>query len=523
MTNPELLAHRVLSSYRGRPLPERAWPVGYAALIDRYRLQVVVPQRLTAVSLRYRKSQTPEWLLLSNKAAPEDSLGGHLTAALKWEGVNLGVLASLFAVVEPDALTDFITAKPKGAYHRRVWFLYEWITGKTLPIADLGKARSVDVLDGSVQYALTGGDHSSRHRVRNNLPGNAIFCPLVSRTEELGAYNPSDLETKISAVLQRTHPDVIRRAAAFLELRDSKDSFKIEGEAPSDSRLRRWAQVIGQAGKSELSVEEFLRLQRVLISDTRFVTLGLRDEGGFIGEYDQYTRAPIPEHVDARPEDLPDLVKGVIDYIDRALKGGIDPVVVAAVAAFGLVYIHPFADGNGRLHRWLIHHVLAYGGVTPQKIVFPISSVILRRLDEYRDVLESYSRPFLELIEWEETETHNVRVINETSTFYQYFDATRHAEFLYSCVQTTVDEDLPSEIDFLRKRREFGKSVQELIDFPSRTEHQLFTFLHQNDGRLSKKRREGEFEKLHDSEVEEIEELYSEIFTSLTDVREVPR
>ncbi len=37
----------------------------------------------------------------------------------------------------------------------------------------------------------------------------------------------------------------------------------------------------------------------------------------------------------------------------------LDPIVSAAILAFGFVYIHPFEDGNGRLHRYLFHHVLA--------------------------------------------------------------------------------------------------------------------------------------------------------------------
>ncbi|HIP51694.1 MAG TPA: hypothetical protein EYG94_06355 [Campylobacterales bacterium] len=30
--------------------------------------------------------------------------------------------------------------------------------------------------------------------------------------------------------------------------------------------------------------------------------------------------------------------------------------------AFSFVYIHPLEDGNGRIHRYLIHHVLAERG-----------------------------------------------------------------------------------------------------------------------------------------------------------------
>ena len=43
-------------------------------------------------------------------------------------------------------------------------------------------------------------------------------------------------------------------------------------------------------------------------------------------------------------------------------------MVAAAAVAFGFVYIHPFEDGNGRLHRWRIHHVLARAGFRVEQL-----------------------------------------------------------------------------------------------------------------------------------------------------------
>ena len=66
----------------------------------------------------------------------------------------------------------------------------------------------------------------------------------------------------------------------------------------------------------------------------------------------------------------------------------LDPVIAAAILAFGFVYIHPFEDGNGRIHRYLIHHILSKRGFNPPQLVFPVSAAILDRIEDYRGVLE---------------------------------------------------------------------------------------------------------------------------------------
>jgi hypothetical protein len=312
---------------------------------------------------------------------------------------------------------------------------------------------------------------------------------MVRRTPALQAAADKQLDKRVRVEIGRVRPDLVARAAAFILLNDSKSSFAIEGEKPSGARAVRWGQAIAQAGNNPVTLTEFDRLQSIVIGDARFVKLGFRMQGGFVGVHDRDSGDPIPDHISARHDDITDLLTGLVVYTERTLTEAFDPVVAAAVLAFGFVYIHPYEDGNGRIHRWLIHHALAAASYNPPGLVFPISAAILRQLDAYRTVLETYSRPLLPEIEWQRTQSGNVEVLNHTADFYRYFDATAHAEFLYECVEKTIIHDLPEEVYFLEAFDRFGDGVQQVVDMPSAQIELLQKFLQQNGGQLSQRAR----------------------------------
>ncbi len=496
--------------FQDRRLPERATPAGYAALIDACSLQVPLPRTLSATGERHRILEEGGWRLLTPRHAPRSTLEAHLTFALKYEGLDLVVLKRLFLAVDAVEIESIVRHTPTGRYARRLWFLYEWLTGQRLNLPDAARGDYVPVVNPQQQWAVP-GKNSARQRVRNNLPGTPDFCPLVRRTETLEELVNLDLAKRARAVVAAVPGDLLARTAAFLLLKDSRSSYAIEGERPPQNRIQRWGRTVGEAGRQPIDLDELLRLQKIVIGDERFVRLGLRTEGGFVGEHDRDTGAPFPDHVSARHEDLASLIEGMVAF-DRDPAVALDPVIAAAALAFGFVYIHPFADGNGRIHRYLIHHVLARRGFNPPGVVLPVSAAILDRVDEYGAILEDYSRRLLLLIEWEPTERGNVRVLNDTADFYRFFDATPHAEFLFQCVRRTIEEDLPDETDFLRRYDRFTGHLQTIADMPDRTAALLFRFLRQNAGRLSRRAREREFKMLTDGEAEGIERHYNEVF-----------
>jgi hypothetical protein len=496
--------------FQERRLPEQATPAGYSALIGAYGLQVPLPRTLCAIGQHHRMTEEGGWRIMTPRHAPYATLDGHLTFALKYEGLDLTTLKRLFLEVGSGAIEALVSNKSTGSYARRIWFLYEWLTGTLLELPDAPGGRYVPVVDPDRQWAPD-GENAPRYRVRNNLPGTPAFCPLVFRTQALERFVSLKLSDRARATVADVPRDLLARAAAFLLLKDSRSSFAIEGERPPHDRIQRWGRAIGEAGRQLLDRDELLRLQKIVMGDARFIRLGFREDGGFVGEHDRETRMPLPDHISARPEDLSFLIDGMIAF-DRSPAQALDAVIAAAVLAFGFVYAHPFEDGNGRIHRYLIHHVLAERGFNPPGVVFPVSAAILERIDDYRQVLETYSRRLLPLIEWEPTPALNVRVLNDTGDFYRYFDATPHAEFLYACVQKTIEEDLPAETHFLQRYDVFRRQVEAFLDMPERLIDLLFRFLSQNDGRLSQRARTQEFRELTEEEAQRVEAIYGEFF-----------
>lgn len=500
--------------FHGRTVPEKATLVGYGAIIEKLKLPVPIPTTLALISNKRRAYRVDGWKVFSSRNAIEDTLYKHLVFALKYEGVNLLVFKKLFDLLTEKEIIDLLKIEPTGQYSRKIWFLYEWLTGKILDVPDIEIKSYVPVIDEELQYANAVSINSSRHRIKNNLPGTVNFCPLIFKTAKLEKYISDDLAHKSKLVIKDIHKDILLRTSAFLMLKDSKASFSIEGENPSHNRAARWGRAIGQAGSKPLSKDELLRLQQIVIEDTRFVKMGYRTEGGFIGMHDRNTGEPIPEHVSARWQDLEILMQGLINSLNSLEESNFHPVLTASIIAFGFVFIHPFEDGNGRIHRYLIHHILSKMKYTPQGIIFPVSAAILDKIEDYRKVLESYSHPLLDFIEWKKTKDNNVEVLNETIDYYRYFDATIQTEFLFDCVDYTIQKIIPEEVAYLMKFDVMKLWLDDHFQMPDKTVDLLIRFLEQNNGTLSKRAKEKEFENLTEDEVSSIEKNYNVIFKS---------
>jgi hypothetical protein len=500
-----------LSVFHGRAVPEDGVIVGYGAIIEAYKLAAPIPTKLTFISNKKRQYENNEWKVLPSRYLPEESLYKQITFALKYEGVDLLLFKKLFEVLDKTELEKMIQQEIQGQYSRRIWFLYEWLMETKLNLSDLKTGNLVHVIDEKIQYAVDGVS-SPRHKIINNLPGNQDFCPLIRKTEKLEKFIASNIRQEKSNYLNRVHNDILQRASSFLLLKDSKASFSIEGENPRNNRAARWGLAIGQAGKNVLSISELNRLQQLVIQNDRFVKMGIRNQQGFIGDRDRATQEPIPDHISAKYENLEQLMAGWLKTQKLLTESRMDPVLVAAKIAFGFVFIHPFVDGNGRLHRYIIHHILSQTGYTEQGIIFPVSASILTHIQDYAKTLESYSHPILNFIDWKPSENNNVEILNDTIDYYRYFDATAQAEFLFNCVNDTLINIIPKEVEYIKKYDVFKQFLDNRYEMPDNMISLMVGFLEQGKGRLSKRAISNEFNALTVDEIRSIEEQYQLVF-----------
>jgi len=487
-----------------RPLSNRPQAIGQLALHQLFGLNVPLPAVQSFIVQGARKTEIEEGFireLYSPQWTPEPTPVGHLRFALKHESFDLRVIYAALEAMDKAELEDWVRAEPTGAYARRAWYLYEHFGGQTLDLGDVKAGNYVEVLDKKRHFTKTILQRSSRHRILDNLLGVSRFCPFVRRTARLERMQQLGLQQKARILTEQYDPETLARAVNFLYTKETRSSFAIEGETPGPSRTERFVQALRRAGEFDPARKEYLIQLQGSIVDPRYAAKDWRDFQNFVGETTRHGQNV--HFICPRPEDLPDLMQGWMG-MNPQLYNLEDAIVAAAVSAFAFVFIHPFEDGNGRIHRFMIHHFLTKTQFSPPGIIFPVSAAILRDMRLYDEVLENFSRPLFEFIEWGFTEGDAIVVHNDTRNLYRFFDATTQAEYLYDRVKETIEVDLREELDFLAVFDRAMEAVGETVDMPDR-KASLFTRLClQNGGKLSKAKREL-FSELKDDEIKAME------------------
>jgi Fic/DOC family len=481
---------------------------GYQALIDRFKLDVI-PNWHTSylASGNSHQVDTHDGLTeetYPSKYWPGDKLGDHLEFALKYDGTNLAILASVFHVAPQREFQEYVESKPRGKYVRRLWFLYELLTGSPLPIDDLKTGGYVDLLEPDQYFTVTPSRQVRRQRINDNMLGEVGFCPTIRKTETLRHFQEVDLVARCKEVVSVYSPELLKRALDYLYTKETRSSFEIEHIKPSSTRAERFVTMLQLAEQEDFCDKSSLIDLQNRIVDQRFKDSDYRTDQNYVGESLAWQREKV-HFACPKPKDVPTLMGGLITAHDRMDQGDVPPVIHAAAVAYGFVFLHPFEDGNGRIHRFLIHNILARQGFTPEGIMFPVSASMLKNPSDYTASLEAFSRPLMTLVEYSLDEQGRMTVENETSRWYAYIDMTPQAEALYRFIEQTIDTELVEELSFLAKYDETKSAIQDIVDMPDRKIDLFIRFCLQNNGSLSASKRSSQFDFLSDDEVSAME------------------
>lgn len=486
-------------------------PAGYDALVARFNLQVIPNWHHSRTSQsNVRQTHTEDGQVLEvypRFLTPQDSLGGHLEFALKYDGTNLEILSALFEKAPQEELLAYIRSKPTGKYARRLWYLFELLTGRRLPIDDLTTANYVDLLEPD-EYYTAASVQVRRQRVNDNLLGDARFAPTVRRTGQLAEFEKKDLSGRCRQILEGYPRDILRRALSYLYTKETKSSFEIENVTLDATRTERFIALLATAEKKDFFTKpELIDLQNRIV-DPRFRDPDYRQSQNYVGETVSWREKV--HFVSPKPADLGALMEGMFAAHRRMETGGIQPVVHAATIAFGFVYMHPFEDGNGRIHRFLIHNILARTGFTPPGAIFPVSAAMLQDKEAYDAALENFSVPLLPLVEYTLDNQGRMTVHNETALRYRFIDLTAQTETLFTFVERVIETDLVQELDFLRNYDTAKSAMQAIVDMPDRLLDLFIRLCVQNKGVLSAAKRKNHFDMLTDEEVEQMQQAIKE-------------
>lgn len=279
------------------------------------------------------------------------------------------MLATAFKADEVGLdIEAWVRAESMGAYARRAWFLYEWLTVAQLDLPETGTVTYVDALDPKLHITAQ-GIPSRRHKVTDNIVGRPGFAPTVRRTKLIKDFQKQGIDVEARALVAECDPSVLARAVNYLYTKETKSSFAIENEVATGKRAERFVASLQAAASFDPTDPKSLFALQHAIVDPRYAAHEFRDFQNFVGETIGGYREQV-HFICPRPDAVGSLISDWAQMV-RRLKGSTDPVVAATLVAFGFVFIHPFEDGNGRIHRFLIHQVLASEGFTPANVLFP--------------------------------------------------------------------------------------------------------------------------------------------------------
>ncbi|MEM2875217.1 MAG: Fic family protein [Candidatus Hadarchaeales archaeon] len=148
--------------------------------------------------------------------------------------------------------------------------------------------------------------------------------------------------------------------------------------------------------KSEITEELIKEIHAILVKDVRGGTL---EPGNYrkIQNYVVNSMTGEVVYTPPPPEQVPTLMKEFVEWLNSEKE--ISPVLIAGIAQYKFVEIHPFLDGNGRTARLLCTLILYQNGYDFKRL-FSLSEFYDKDRKEYYRALQSVRENGGDMTEW---------------------------------------------------------------------------------------------------------------------------
>jgi Fic/DOC family len=436
----------------------------------------------------------------------------HLEFSIKYDDIDLDFYKAVFQHIPSQDVVQYIEESPAGRYRRAIGFLYEFLTGTTLNLSRPVSGNYVNLLDPD-RYVTGAIEKDTRWRINNNLLGTRAYCPIVRKTKVLNEFLSIDTRQKVRDLKKNYEPEIFQRVINYLYKKETRSSYEIERETPSPDRMEKFIALLNRGGtepnEQMVSRERLITLQNAIV-DPRFSADRYRDFQNYVGASLPNEMEQI-DYICPPPSIVNDMMSALSELAIKSAAA--PPEIRASILSFGFVFIHPFEDGNGRIHRFLIHDVLAHDELVPQGMIIPVSAHMLNHMRDYDATLEKYSKPLMQRVRYQREEDTTITVTNlpQIEGYYRYPDLTEQCVYLMETIHATLAEDMPEELLFIQRYDEAKRELQNIVDMPDRDINMMLTFLHQNKGVFPKRRRE-RFAKLTDEEITRMQSAYQTVF-----------
>lgn len=190
-------------------------------------------------------------------------------------------------------------------------------------------------------------------------------------------------EQEVAQVLQGKKPKREFRKRDILEVTNYQEVLQYINDTYKDPKL-----IINE--------ETILYLHKLCVKNIE----GMENEAGQYRRVQNYivnSKTGMPVYVPPPPQDVPNFMKNLVEWIKEAEKNDISPFIISAIAHYEFESIHPFVDGNGRSGRALSILILYKMGYDT-KSFFSLEEYFDAHPNEYYENLNKIRRSYIENI-----------------------------------------------------------------------------------------------------------------------------